>query len=233
VAYLLESANAFFPDARLTRSDVVSAWAGIRPLAAAGASGDLGRASREHAIARGPAGVITITGGKLTTYRVMAAQVVDEVERGLGRTARRTPTSDTPLPGGDVTSIDRELSAARTAVGDADVGSRLVYAYGSAWRDAWQHATAAPGRTARVVAGLPYVMGEMSYAVERELACTLGDLLIRRTRIAFETADHGWSVAAAVADAVGPALGWDAPRRELELDRFRLEIGRIFSVESG
>jgi glycerol-3-phosphate dehydrogenase len=74
-------------------------------------------------------------------------------------------------------------------------------------------------------------MGEMLYAVERELACTLGDLLIRRTRLAFETADHGWSLAPAIADVVGPVLGWDAPARASELERFRGEISRIFEIE--
>jgi glycerol-3-phosphate dehydrogenase len=73
----------------------------------------------------------------------------------------------------------------------------------------------------------------MVYAVEHELACTLGDLLIRRTRLAFETPDHGLSAAPAVADAVGPTLGWNGERRVAELERMRAEIGRIFDVESG
>jgi glycerol-3-phosphate dehydrogenase len=233
VAYLLDSANRFFPEARLSEADVVSAWAGIRPLAAASAPGDLGSASREHAISRGPAGVITITGGKLTTYRVMAAQVVDAVERSLGRRPTRAPTADRPLPGGDVESLDAEASAARDATGADDISQRLVHAYGSAWRDVWQRAADVPRGTSRIVPALPYVRGELVYAAERELAWTLGDLLIRRTRIAFETADHGLSVAPAVADAVGPVLGWDEGRREIELRRLREEARRVFEIEKG
>jgi glycerol-3-phosphate dehydrogenase len=233
VAYLLESANGFFPNARLTRSDVVSAWAGIRPLAAAGASADLGRASREHAITRGPGGVITITGGKLTTYRVMAADVVDEVDRRMGRRPRRAPTVDLPLPGGDLPSVETEIGAARATTGDDEVARRLVYAYGSAWRAVWRRATATQGGTARVIPELPYVMGEMVYAVEHELACTLGDLLIRRTRLAFETADHGFAVAPAVAEVVAPVLGWNTEMCAMELQRLRDELGRIFEVEEG
>ncbi|MFN2564581.1 MAG: FAD-dependent oxidoreductase [Gemmatimonadaceae bacterium] len=233
VAYLLESANRFFPEARLTEADVVSAWAGIRPLAAAAAPGELGSASREHTISHGPGGVIAITGGKLTTYRVMAAQVVDAVERRLGRSARRAPTADAPLPGGDVASLPAELAAARDATGADDIAHRLVYAYGNAWKDVWKCATDSPNGASRIVPGLPYLMGEMVYAVERELACTLGDLLIRRTRIAFETADHGWSTAPAVADAAAPVLGWDARRKEPELEEFRAEIGRVFEIERG
>ncbi|MDQ3997732.1 MAG: glycerol-3-phosphate dehydrogenase/oxidase [Gemmatimonadota bacterium] len=232
VAYLLESANGFFPSARLTQSDVVSAWAGIRPLVAAGASADLGRASREHAITRGPGGVLTITGGKLTTYRVMAADVVDEVERAAGRQPRRAPTADSPLPGGDFSSLETEVAAARAATGEDDIARRLVQAFGSAWRSVWTRANATPDGTARVVPALPYVMGEMVYAAEHELARTLGDLLIRRTRLAFETSDHGLAVAPAVAEVVGPVLGWTAETRLAEVRRLRGEIARVFEVEA-
>jgi glycerol-3-phosphate dehydrogenase len=232
VAYLLDSANGFFPHARLARSDVVSAWAGIRPLVASGASADLGRASREHAIDRGPGGVITITGGKLTTYRVMAADVVDEIERNAGRRPRRPPTASSPLPGGDLASVETEIAAARAAVADDEVARRLVYAYGSAWRIVWARATAMQRGTARIVSALPYIMGEMAYAVEQELAHTLGDLLIRRTRLAFETPDHGLAVAPAVAETVAALLGWNRDRRAMEIERLRGEVGRIFDVEA-
>jgi glycerol-3-phosphate dehydrogenase len=83
-----------------------------------------------------------------------------------------------------------------------------------------------------VAPGLPYLMGEMLHAVERELACTLGDLLVRRTRIAFETTDHGWSAAPAVAEAVGPVLGWSAGQTKAELGALRGEIERTFGIET-
>jgi glycerol-3-phosphate dehydrogenase len=233
VAYLLESANGLFPNARLGPADVVTAWAGIRPLVASGASGDLGRASREHAISRGPAGVITITGGKLTTYRVMAADVVDEVERHFGRRPRRSPTAVAALPGGDLQSIEGEIAAAGLTAADDDIGRRLVHAYGSRWRTVWDGARGIPGGTARIVPGLPYIMGEMMYAVDHEFARTLGDLLIRRTRLAFETSDHGLALAPAVADLVAPLLGWNAEMRAAELERLRREIRTIFAVERG
>jgi glycerol-3-phosphate dehydrogenase len=231
IAYLLESANAFFPRARLARNDVVSAWAGIRPLATVSAARDLGRVSREHEITHGPGGVVTITGGKLTTYRVMARQVVDHVERKLGRQTRRTPTKTLPLPGGDLTSIDAAIAAARATIGADDIARRLVHAYGSRWDAVWERATRAPAGTARISIELPYVMGEMLYAVEHDMACTLGDLLIRRTRLAFETADHGRSVAASVADAVSSLLGWDQTARVREVNRFAEEARRIFDVD--
>jgi glycerol-3-phosphate dehydrogenase len=99
VKYLLESANAFFPDARLQRSDVVAAWAGIRPLIAQGASDDASDASREHALLKSPSGLFSITGGKLTTYRSMAAEVVDKVADSLGRGGSKATTHLVRLPG--------------------------------------------------------------------------------------------------------------------------------------
>jgi len=190
VAYLLEGGNAFFPDARLTRDDVVSAWAGIRPLVPT--RGSSVSASREHAIERG-VGSVTITGGKLTTYRVMASEVVDAVQSVLRMPRRRAATGSRPLPGGE--------------------------------------ATAAPdGR--EIEAGLPYPMSAMQYAVEHELACTLGDLLIRRTHVAFETRDNGRAAARRVAEVVAPVLLWDGAARERELARYDAEVARIFTIDS-
>ncbi len=99
VRYLLGACNRFFPEARLSEDDVVAAWAGIRPLVASGNRGDPASASREHAIRTSARGVITITGGKLTTYRAMAEQCVDAVVRHLGVRVRPCDTAHVPLPG--------------------------------------------------------------------------------------------------------------------------------------
>lgn len=99
VRYLLNACNRFFPDARLTGADVVSAWAGIRPLVAAKNHGDPASASREHAIQLSPRGVLTATGGKLTTFRAQAEQIVDAAVQRLGATARPCDTADARLPG--------------------------------------------------------------------------------------------------------------------------------------
>ena len=99
VRYLLAACNRFFPAARLTEDDVVSSWAGIRPLVASTNRGNPSSASREHAITTTAAGVVTITGGKLTTYRAMAEQCVDLVVHRVGRAVRKCDTAKAPLPG--------------------------------------------------------------------------------------------------------------------------------------
>jgi glycerol-3-phosphate dehydrogenase len=98
IQYLIRAVNAYFPDARLVRDDVIETWAGIRPLASAPPGASPSSISREHQISRGAAGIIIVTGGKLTTYRSMAAEVVDEVEKALGRRVVRAPTDTMPLP---------------------------------------------------------------------------------------------------------------------------------------
>ena len=84
---------------------------------------------------------------------------------------------------------------------------------------------------AEIEHGLPYRMGEMQWGVERELAWTLGDLLIRRTHVAFETRDNGRAAARRVAEFITPLLGWDEMRRDRELERYDAEVARIFTIE--
>jgi glycerol-3-phosphate dehydrogenase len=199
VAYLLRAANTFFPGAALTRDDVVSAWAGIRPLVATSADSP-NAASREHAIEITPAGVVTITGGKLTTYRIMARQVVDVVTRRIGA-GRPCVTAHVPLPDDEP---DREAACAA----DAQAG-------------------------ARIIPELEWRWGELRWAAEKAHARTLADFLIRRTKLAFETRDHGLAVAAGAAEYVAPILGWDSAAARAEVERYADEVRRIFGVDAG
>ena len=186
VDYLLEAANWYFPEARLSGADVVAAWAGIRPLMPTTA--DEGSASREHSIKRSARGTVTITGGKLTTYRVMARQTVDVLAGVLG-TRGRAPTATTPFP----------------------------------------ESPEPHGRP--IVPGLPWRSGAIRRGVESEFACTLGDLLIRRTHVAFQTRDTGRSVARTIAAEVGSMLGWDAARAAREIERYDAEVSRMFRID--
>jgi glycerol-3-phosphate dehydrogenase len=97
IRYMLRAANYYFPSAKLDESDVVRTWAGIRPLATAPPGTSPSSISREHRISRDKAGVIVVTGGKLTTYRSMAAEIVDEIERVTGRLHVKCRTDEVPL----------------------------------------------------------------------------------------------------------------------------------------
>ena len=235
VAYLLDAANTYLPDARLTPDDVVSAWAGLRPLAAhaAGARGGTGSASREHAVAVDGRGLVTVSGGKLTTYRAMAAAVVDACAPLLGAT--RLPSSGTAgavLPGGDLADVAAEVARATSAVGDAPVARRLVHAHGSAWDRVWALAAAEPVLAARVDPALPYVGAEFVHAARHEHGRALADLLVRRAPLAFETRDAGRAAARRVAALVAPALGWDEAARAGALAAYDAEAARLFGVDA-
>jgi glycerol-3-phosphate dehydrogenase len=233
VEYLLRSASAFFPQAKLVRADVVSAWAGIRPLVARGytSGGGAGSASREHVIDVSPTGVIAISGGKLTTYRVMARDVVNAVERQLGVPHRKTPTETLPLPGGEIASVDAELALALPEVGNADSALHLVRAYGSRWRQVWRLTREDASLARPLVEGLPYLRAEAAHGVSHELVHTLADLLIRRLKVTFEARDQGAEAARVAAEVIAPRLGWDAEETRKHLDAYARDAARIFGID--
>jgi len=226
VAYLLEAANAFFPHARLTRADVVAAWAGIRPLMPT--TGSSVAASREHLIRTTDHGV-RITGGKLTTFRVMASQVVTAAQRLIGLSVHRARTDLRALPGGDVYAHQLNVVGHPDTKPDS-FEAHAIRAYGSLIGIVQELCERGAGAE-YVVAGLPYRMGEMQHAVAHEMACTLGDLLVRRTKIAFETPDNGRAAARRVAAYLAPSLNWDATLVARELTRYDAEVTRIFGID--
>jgi glycerol-3-phosphate dehydrogenase len=233
VTYLLDSANHYFPDAALTRSDVVSAWAGLRPLAvAAGGGSSASAASREHDISEVEPGMVRVTGGKLTTYRSMASQVVDAVQRSLGGSRTKSRTAREPLVGGDVADVAREIAEATRVIEDGVVAERLVHAYGSVWRSVWALVHDDDMLRTRIAPERPYLLAELKYAVDHELARTFGDLLIRRTPVAFETQDHGRNAARRIAPSVALWLGWDTVAVERALIAYDQEVARMFTIDS-
>ncbi|HEY3287858.1 MAG TPA: glycerol-3-phosphate dehydrogenase/oxidase [Gemmatimonadaceae bacterium] len=231
VAYLLGAANRVFPQAALTSDDVIAAWAGIRPLAAAAHSGDANSASREHLVERGPGGIITVTGGKLTTYRVIARDTVNAAFQALKRRPPRLHRDRLPLAGGDVRDLDAEIAAARAAAGADDIAAWLVRAYGGAWHHVWSRAQDDPTLATRLAPDLPYVAAEVVHAVEAEHACTVADVLVRRLHLAFETRDHGLATAPRVAALMAPRLGWTDRGIDLALADYAATAARIFTID--
>ena len=227
VRYLLDSANTFFPDALLGENDVVSAWAGIRPLLASSDDNPV-NASREHAVSTGPHGLVSITGGKLTTYRVMARDVVDTVARRLGRNLPDAG-KNAPLPGGDFESVDALIGDVARATGDVELAAHLVSSFGSRWTAVWDEIQRSGGPD-RIVDDLPYTVGELRYSVQREMAFTLGDLLIRRTHLAFQTRDHGVAAAESIAPRIADLVGWDSAGVRRAVDDYAEEAMRVFEI---
>jgi glycerol-3-phosphate dehydrogenase len=221
VDYLLEHVNSVLSDP-LTVDDVVGVYAGLRPLLDAGdASADTTKLSREHAVAEPAPGFFVVAGGKYTTYRVMAADVVDAAVKGLG--AAPSLTKHLPLHGAvgyrELWS-DRSRLAARAGLPVATV-EHLLGRYGSATTDLLALVDRSPA-LARPLSGADgYLAVEVVYAVTHEGALDLDDVLSRRTRIAIEYPDHGLAAAEEVADLIGEHLGWDVAARQAALDTYR------------
>ena len=161
----------------------------------------------------------------------MSQEVVDLVQRSLGVRPTRCETATNALPGGDIPDVELEVAAASRATNDAAIGVRLVQAYGSAWRDVWALAARDAGLRERIIPERPYLVAELRHAVEHEFARTLGDLLIRRTPLAFETRDHGRSAARRVAPIVAEWMEWNISQTATALAAYDEEVATIFEIE--
>ncbi len=225
VRYILETANHYFPLSALEVSDVLSTWAGLRPLVAPESGAiDASDVSREHHLIRTP-GFITIAGGKLTTYRRIAAEVVSAAGEQLGGVPPCT-TAERSLPGADGIASSQELHELAEMVAKKGLkpaeAKHLADAYGV--RAPEIAARAMRDGPRRLDAELPYLWAEIDEAVEREMARTLVDVLARRVPLLLKGRDQGLAAAPAVAERVGRTLGWSVQRVREELDRYRAAV---------
>src|SRR6185437_1350739 len=222
VDYLLRSVDAYFPAAHLTPSDVIAAWAGIRPLIG-GDPRHPDALSREHAVTTTAPGLITVSGGKLTTYRVMARDTVDAVQRMLGMPAREARTGTVALPGG-AGQLDAQREAAAQRTGSHVLAAHLVHRYGSEWADVWSLAEANGALAVPLSPPLTYIHAEVAWAVAREMALSLGDVLMRRVPVAWQLPDHGLALASALA----ASYGWTAA----DVAEYAREAATVYGPEA-
>jgi glycerol-3-phosphate dehydrogenase len=231
---ILHNLNASL-DVGLTRADVVAAYTGIRPLAVEPgvAAGSTVRVSREHRIRTDPNGLVRISGGKFTTYRLMAEQTVDVVMGGRAR-QRRSGTRDLALLGA-MPSADLDALADRLP-GEGGIESlqarTLVGRYGSEAAHLVQL-----GRQLdllRELHGAPgHVEAEVVWAVRHEQALSVDDVLARRLRIAQETHDHGAAAARRVTELMSGELGWSAAQQARSASDFIGGATREYGLPPG
>ena len=208
LVYLLRSANALYPAARLAESDVIASWSGLRPLLAADPSTAPSRVSREHRVVRGPSGMLTVAGGKLTTFRVMARETVDRALRELGVSYNGRSLSDTqPLPGGEAAVTDTfRREGAELGLAEETV-TLLLQSYGAETPALFTLCRQRPELRARLHAEHPAIAAQVVFAVQREFARTAEDVLSRRTHLAFETSDRGAAARPAVEALLAATAG--------------------------
>jgi glycerol-3-phosphate dehydrogenase len=206
--YLLRSSNALFPAARLELDDIVSSWAGLRPLLAESPDIPASAVSREDRILRGAAGMITIAGGKLTTYRRMAARVLPWVFESLGRTGSKpVPASERePLPGGGASVVEAFRAPGEELGLPLATVEHLLRAYGAETPAIYALCRERRELMAPLHQDHPAIAAEVVHAARREFAQTADDVLLRRTHLALETRDGGLAARARVTELLAREL---------------------------
>ena len=225
VAYLLEAANAALAE-RLDEADVVGTWAGLRPLLDGRRTSRTADLSRRHTVTTSPGGMVTVTGGKLTTYRRMAAETVDQVVQLLGRSARRSPTRALALHGAGTAGPDAMAGGAGIAGLEPAGLAHLASRHGTEAAAVARLVAEDPDLGQPLVAGLPYLRAEALHAVRAEMALTLDDVLSRRTRARILGRDASVAAAPAVARLIGPELGWSAADQAREVAAYTEAVER-------
>ncbi|HEX6145410.1 MAG TPA: glycerol-3-phosphate dehydrogenase/oxidase [Acidimicrobiia bacterium] len=218
IDYLLRWANTILADP-LTADDVVGVFAGLRPLLT-GESDDTSKLSREHAVLESATGLISVAGGKYTTYRLMARDAVDAAAAGLGKEVPVSRTEEIPLVGAEGFS--------RIMEDPGQIGlpepERLLRRYGSMVATLADLVGSDPTLGEPLVEDAPYLRAEIDMAAREEGAMHLDDILTRRTRLSIETVDRGLRAATEATPIVAPILGWDTAAAEREIRHYRARV---------
>jgi glycerol-3-phosphate dehydrogenase len=239
VRYLLDAVNAYFPAAGLGETDVIGAYAGLRPLVAPAETeaASPSETSREEEIFESAAGLLSLGGGKLTTYRRVAEKVVDRVVARLQalepeRRFGACRSGAVPLLGARVDDPDKggfrgfakRVRANVPPTVDDGLARHLLHRYGIAAKELIGRLAGNPDAARPLVSDLPYRRIEVTRAADVEMAATLDDVLRRRVPVAFRHADGGAEAAPDVGALMGAALGWNAEETAQAVERYRSGI---------
>lgn len=224
IDYLLDTVNRVLAQP-LTHDDIEGVYAGLRPLLH-GEDEATSKLSREHAVSQSVSGLITVAGGKYTTYRVMARDAVDAAARSLERPVSESCTERIPLLGaaGYAGFWNRRHEIARHAGLSVDRVEHLLQRYGTAIEEVLALIDARPDLAEPLDGAEDYLRVEASYAASHEGALHLDDVLTRRTRISVETFDRGLAAAPVVASLIGEVFGWDVATRRRELQHYESRV---------
>ncbi|MGQ9475368.1 MAG: FAD-dependent oxidoreductase [Actinomycetota bacterium] len=240
VDYILEAANRALPRARLDHDDILSTYAGLRPLVLEGGGKDVkeSQMSREHSIYESYSGLLSIAGGKLTTARSMAEELVDlaarrlEERHGLSGIPRCT-TKNAPVFGKDGRDFHKRLERlAREVRLDDDVIHRLQFLGTGALRVLGLMAEDL-SLSRRLGEGIPYLEAQVVYSAREEMVVNLEDFMVRRSLIFYEDPEQGLGCAERVAELLGQELGWDEAEKKRQMEGYRrvVELSRAYRKE--
>jgi glycerol-3-phosphate dehydrogenase len=240
VQYILDQANRVL-EPKLRADDIIGVYAGLRPLVANNKSATTTKLSREHTVDRPAAGFVSIAGGKYTTYRVMAKDVVDRAVIELRRLTQESVTEKLPLVGADgyfALEQQKERIAQESGLDVATI-THLLNRHGSLISEILDLVKAQPQLASKLDADLPYIKAEIVYAASHEGARSVDDVISRRTRLSFEAVNHGAHLADEIATLISPVLGWSAKERKESVaqytelvEREKAALGELLEVNS-
>lgn len=208
VEYLLEAVNSQFPQKDIARADVISTYAGVRPVIGSEKSKDPSKERRDHAV-WSDQGLITVSGGKLTTFRLIALDA-------LAAAQSRLPESR--MNGDERVFSATDITPEALVPDDAARGQRLLGRYGAAARDLLDEAS--PGEQQRID-GTEFSLAECRWALRHEAVVHLDDLLLRRTRLGLLLKNGGEQLFGALQSLYADELGWEQAHWERELTHYR------------
>lgn len=225
IDYLLRHVGRYF-NLQVTREDIKSVWCGLRPLVREPGAADTAQLARTHVIEVSPSGLLTIAGGKWTTYRRMALDTVDRAVSAFGLSPTRACcTEHLPLVGGGTPPEQVEARLRREFGLDDAVAGHLCHAYGD--RAPEVASLAAQGLDRRLDAAHPYLEAEVVHAVRAEMAVHAIDILARRLPLALLDLEAARQATPRVIELMAAERGWDADRcrREADMVAERLNQG--------
>ena len=237
VDYLLDALNQCFPSLNLGPADIVSSWAGLRPLLQE--EGVPSQVSREYYIELYDDGLALITGGKLTTHRTMAESLLDQVLERYGQRLQGDfqpcRTAEIPLVGGEMTEFPAYLRAQSLGLkGRWDLSpttvEHLINSYGRNHMEVLALGLRDQQLLEPLGPGCRAIKAQVIYGVEDEMALTLQDFMGRRTDLMHFNGQRGLSVVAA--KLMGKALGWTRGRRQAEIRRYQQAVEEMFHFRS-
>ncbi len=233
ISYLLHHLNRYL-SVNLTEDSIVSVYAGYRPLLSSRDSANsTAKLSRTHAVLESPSGLVTIVGGKLTTYRRMAQDTVDVLSRRDSMTLYH-PTEHLPLQGGAGWPIkQRDMEARGRGLGlSQEILEHLGKSYGSEALTILDLIVNDATLGKRLIDDLPFIRAEVVYACRQEMAMTPYDVLARRTSITIEDRQRGLGILDEVAALMAKELDWSPEQQQTMIEGFRDAMHLLMSAEA-
>jgi glycerol-3-phosphate dehydrogenase len=225
IDYIIHQANRVL-EPKLDKSQVIGAFAGLRPLISQEDNAETADLSREHVVDHPVPGFVTIAGGKYTTYRVMSEDAVNEAVSDLNRIIPDSCTDSLSVIGADGYAVlkNQVKRLANTYQIDVNTVTHLLERYGSLIAEVLDSSPLE--YLGKLSPDLPYLKAEIWYAVTHEGALSISDVMYRRTRLNFELKDQGISLLDEIAEIVATALGWDMDKKEESMKQYRDLVAR-------